>query len=349
MREREYNMDYLRIFACFMVIFLHVAAQNWSSVEVTGKQWHVFNLYNSAVRSSVPLFLMLSGKLLLSHGDDFSMKKFFSKNIKKLFIVYLVWAFLYAVDTVGIAEILKGNYRNLIACVVGAKFHLWYLSTLISIYLLLPLFMGLIKYQGGRYVPYACILFLIWGVGKEFLMLLFPENLYLKRIFKDFTYALGDLSGYFLLGYALDKYKDRFAKIKTGYLAAALAVIIVIAAKAGELAALAAGKPKSIFFGYLALPVCVEAILIFSMFLRLPKKLDNPKAARIVAKLSKYTLFVYLFHIFVMEHLNIWFHINSLICDPWLSVPLYSVFLFAVCMAGAWIVEKIPVIGKWIM
>lgn len=44
MREREYNMDYLRIFACFMVIFLHVAAQNWSSVEVTGKQWHVFNL-----------------------------------------------------------------------------------------------------------------------------------------------------------------------------------------------------------------------------------------------------------------------------------------------------------------
>lgn len=349
MREREYNMDYLRIFACFMVIFLHVAAQNWSSVDVTGKQWHVFNLYNSAVRSSVPLFLMLSGKLLLSHGDDFSMKKFFSKNIKKLFIVYLVWAFLYAVDTVGIAEILKGNYRNLIACVVGSKFHLWYLSTLISIYLLLPLFMGLIKYQGGRYVPYACILFLIWGVGKEFLMLLFPENLYLKRIFKDFTYALGDLSGYFLLGYALDKYKDRFAKIKTGYLAAALAVIIMIAAKAGELAALAAGKPKSIFFGYLALPVCVEAILIFSMFLRLPKKLDNPKAARIVAKLSKYTLFVYLFHIFVMEHLNIWFHINSLICDPWLSVPLYSVFLFAVCMAGAWIVEKIPVIGKWIM
>ncbi len=35
MREREYNMDYLRIFACFMVIFLHVAAQNWSSVDVT--------------------------------------------------------------------------------------------------------------------------------------------------------------------------------------------------------------------------------------------------------------------------------------------------------------------------
>ena len=77
-----------------MVIFLHVAAQNWSSVDVTGKQWHVFNLYNSAVRSSVPLFLMLSGKLLLSHGDDFSMK-IFSKNIKKLLIVYLVWAFLY--------------------------------------------------------------------------------------------------------------------------------------------------------------------------------------------------------------------------------------------------------------
>lgn len=349
MREREYNMDYLRIFACFMVIFLHVAAQNWSSVDVTGKQWHVFNLYDSAVRSSVPLFLMLSGKLLLSRADDFSMKKFFRKNITKLLVVYFIWSFFYAIDTVGIAEILKGNYQKLIAYTVGSKFHLWYLSTLISIYLLLPLFMGLVKYQEGRYVPYACILFLIWGVGKEFLMLLFPENPYLQHIFKDFTYALADLGGYFLLGYALDKYKDRFAKIKMGYLAAALAVIIMIAAKAGELAALAEGKPKSIFFGYMALPVCVEAILIFSIFLRFPKKLDNPKTARIIAKLSKYTLFVYLFHIFVIEHMNIWFHVNSLICDPWLSVPLYSIFLFAVCMAGAWIVEKIPIIGKWIM
>lgn len=295
------------------------------------------------------MFLMLSGKLLLSRADDFSMKKFFRKNITKLLVVYFIWSFFYAIDTVGIAEILKGNYQKLIAYTVGSKFHLWYLSTLISIYLLLPLFMGLVKYQEGRYVPYACILFLIWGVGKEFLMLLFPENPYLQHIFKDFTYALADLGGYFLLGYALDKYKDRFAKIKTGYLAAALAVIIMIAAKAGELAALAEGKPKSIFFGYMALPVCVEAILIFSIFLRFPKKLDNPKTARIIAKLSKYTLFVYLFHIFVIEHMNIWFHVNSLICDPWLSVPLYSIFLFAVCMAGAWIVEKIPIIGKWIM
>lgn len=82
MREREYNMDYLRIFACFMVIFLHVAAQNWSSVEVTSREWHVFNLYDTAVRSAVPLFVMLSGKLILSKNTEFSVKGFYQKILK---------------------------------------------------------------------------------------------------------------------------------------------------------------------------------------------------------------------------------------------------------------------------
>ena len=38
MRDRQYNMDYLRITACFMVVLLHASAQNWHVTDVNSLQ-----------------------------------------------------------------------------------------------------------------------------------------------------------------------------------------------------------------------------------------------------------------------------------------------------------------------
>ena len=61
--EREYNMDILRILACFMVVVLHTSAQNWDAVPFISFEWKAFNFYNAMVRSAVPIFFMISGKL----------------------------------------------------------------------------------------------------------------------------------------------------------------------------------------------------------------------------------------------------------------------------------------------
>lgn len=349
MREREYNMDYLRIFACFMVIFLHVAAQNWSSVDVTSREWHVFNLYDTAVRSAVPLFVMLSGKLILSKNTEFSVKGFYQKNIKKLMVVYVAWSVFYTIDTIGISGLSCSSFSDFIAGVVKSKFHLWYLPAMISIYLLVPIFICLVRYEKGRYMPYACMIAAGWAVGKSLITILFPKSELWEILFHDFSYALSDLSLYFLLGYALDKYKEKFVKVKKRYLVAGILYMILYAAKIGEMDAIVAGKPKSLLYGHFALPVFLEAVLIFMLFLKLPANIKNRKSAGLIAKLSKYTLFVYLIHIFVLEHIKLWFGITTTICSPWISVPFLSIVVFAVCMAGAGIVEKIPVIGKWIM
>lgn len=342
-------MDYLRIFACFMVIFLHVSVQNWKEVEVTGGAWQAFNLYDSAVRSCVPLFLMLSGKLLLSRTEHFSMKKIFSRNMVKLLTLYIIWSVFYAADRIGLDQIFREDLSSIILQIIKSKYHLWYLAATISIYFLLPVFVSLVKYEKGRYLPYACLMFIIWGVGKDFLTILFPANKHLKVLFGDFSYALGDISGYFLIGYALDKYKERYSKIKTRWLLAALLIIIMTAAKIGELDAVAAGKPRDLLYGYLSLPVFLEAVILFVVFLRMPSELADKRTAAVVERLSKYTLFVYLSHVFVMDHLELWLHINSLMMNPWLSVPVLSLGLFIICMTGAWIVEKIPILGKWVM
>ena len=54
--KRKVYCDYLRLIATFAVVFIHVAASNWSNVDVNGIQWQVFNIYDSLVRWGVPNF-----------------------------------------------------------------------------------------------------------------------------------------------------------------------------------------------------------------------------------------------------------------------------------------------------
>src|SRR3546814_5311212 len=70
-------MDTARIGACFMVVVLHVAAMNFG---VFDHQWWASNFYDSLTRSCVPVFLMISGVLLL--GKQETLAVFFRKDRK---------------------------------------------------------------------------------------------------------------------------------------------------------------------------------------------------------------------------------------------------------------------------
>lgn len=63
---RRVEYDLLRITACMMVVMLHVSAFYWTKLSPNCTEWKVINLYDSFVRSSVPLFFLLSGVLFLS-------------------------------------------------------------------------------------------------------------------------------------------------------------------------------------------------------------------------------------------------------------------------------------------
>ena len=61
----------LRFLSVLAVVFLHCSAQIFISANKGGFDWWVSNIFDSSVRWSVPVFVMLSGALLLSknHND----------------------------------------------------------------------------------------------------------------------------------------------------------------------------------------------------------------------------------------------------------------------------------------
>ncbi len=344
---RRLNIDYLRITACLMVVFLHISAQNWHNTDVFTIEWKIFNLFDCLVRSAVPLFFMISGVLFLSKKSMPPLSALYKKNILKLLIIYVFWSVFYAIDSVGIKNIF--DLEQILYYIVNAKYHLWYLPVLIGVYFILPILWIITRYEDGKYLKYTCLMFFVFGIMKvtllDFEVLDYPLNQY----FTKFSYALSGYSGYCLFAYLLDKYKLLFRKISTKLLGIMFLVIVLFVSQVNILYAQSLGEPTSLFYEYNTLFVFLEANILFLIYLRLPRISMLEKYTELILKVSKNTLFVYLFHVFVIEKFSSCFHITSLSFYPMLSVPILTIVIFIFCQMIAEILNKVPFIKTWLI
>lgn len=221
---------------------------------------------------------------------------------------------------------------------------------MIGLYFLLPMLYSVAKYENGKYLLYACVTFFIFGIlfttlrlAKNYLPF---DDIPVLSLLNKINYELASYSGYFLLGYYLST-RD-FKKIKCRYLLIALLIIIALATISGAKYAQMQGTPTGIFYGYLTLPVFLEAIIIFIIFLKLDYK-PSGVVTKTISTASKSTFVIYLLHPFVMDHINSWFNINTLSFNTWLSVPTISLVVFAVCLIVGIILNKIPIVNKWLI
>lgn len=344
-QKRQYNLDLLRIFACFMVLVLHVSAHNWGRTSPESIEWQIFNIYDVLVRSAVPLFFMLSGKLFLSR-DDISLIRLFYKNILKIIFAYFLWSFLYAIDQVGIRSIISSpDFTHLFSITVDSKYHLWYLPALISVYLLIPVFISMKSYKDGKILIYTTILFFVFAIVKYSVMLL-PINQSFKELLQKFNFSFDSYCGYFIFGYILDKFKEKLRRIPSIILLLIFFITVSITAAGSYFLSINSGTGVSTLYNNFFISTFIEAAIVFLLFIRLSQLHFNKTIGTIVTKVSGYTFFVYLFHPFIIEHLSLWFNFDSLSFTPIISIPIISALLFVLCVAMAMIIDKIPIIRK---
>ena len=145
--QRQYNLDYLRVFASVAIILLHVTAQNMQHVELTGTELNIYNICNGASRWGVPVFVMMSGALFLPR--EIPTKILYKKYILRMTIAYVVWSAFYAiVDPVGNMIFKEGFEISLVEIIrnfVSGAVHLWFLPMIIGLYMCIPLIKQLTK------------------------------------------------------------------------------------------------------------------------------------------------------------------------------------------------------------
>lgn len=157
-------VDVLRFLAIFMVICIHCADPFNVSPEARSNPEFNFwgSIYGSFLRPCVPLFVMITGLLLLP--VNMPIQSFYKKRLLRIAVPFLVWSVLYnlfpwitgvlGLSSAVIADVFAyaspdasqsfGDAMTNIA-LIPFKFNvytvpMWYLYMLIGLYLYMPFF-----------------------------------------------------------------------------------------------------------------------------------------------------------------------------------------------------------------
>ncbi|MBR0242642.1 acyltransferase family protein [Candidatus Saccharibacteria bacterium] len=345
--NRIIYFDRLRIIAIFAVVFLHVAAQNYTSIEVNSFEWAVFNFYDGLVRWGVPVFVMISGALFLS--KDQPLKKIYKKNILRIAILLLFWSTIYTISSV-IAHKIK-TPQDFIYNLIRAPGHLWFLYMIMGLYIITPFLRKIVtnKKLAWYFVLLAIVFsFLIpriielVGIWAPSLSELLNDVIDMMKI----NLVLG-YSGYYMLGYLLN---NTPINKKTEIISYALGLcslffsIILTYILSNHLQ-----ESNILFYNNLSINVLLISVGIFIFAKKHLNHALGEKNEKRLIFLSKCSLGVYLIHMLILNVLSIVFHIDTLSFNPIFSVPIIAICIFTLSYIVSIIMNKIPFVKKWLV
>ncbi len=234
-RERIDYLDTLRVIACFLVVLCH-AGDNYAASGPNGTFGEAWSQLITLTRPCVPLFILLSGSLLLPLKNDTGT--FLKRRFTRVVIPVLIWSILYVVMPIP-AEVVFGGPPNAFtgemdplvynAMMIPINFtasnvHFWFIYSIIGIYLFMPIISPWVeKASKNEILGFLAI----WGVTLflPYIRLWFPQ-IHGECTWNSFgmlVYFSGYL-GYIILGIYLHRY-NKLKPMGSCALGAALFVI----------------------------------------------------------------------------------------------------------------------------
>ena len=187
-KERIFYYDFLRAFAIIAVIICHV---NHFFGPLVGTTQIVAQMtFHDIGRIGVPIFLMISGALILNRPYP-DLTEFLKKRFTIIIYPFIFWIILILVQL----QYYRYNEAFLWNTFIGEPSITWYFWVLIGIYLFLPVLNSFVKEYGESGLKYFLS---IWFI----LMILKTFNAYPLWTNFDLSYFAGYV-GYPVLGYYL--------------------------------------------------------------------------------------------------------------------------------------------------
>ena len=319
--QRIAYFDVLRILATFAVIVLHLSAQHWADTDVYSRAWQAFNLYDSAVRWAVPVFVMISGSLFLSGSQ--SLLHILKKNVLRLVTAFVFWSALYAVFMVN----FEGCPTNLILQqFLNGHYHMWFLFMIV-----LTLIFTFLLPQIA-----SAVSLLSWQYCAEFKALT-------GKFYYHFT--LGFVP-YFVLGYYLARKEFSLTAKRVLYALGVLGFVLTVVLT--SFASRLQGAATELFYGYDSLNVlfvCVGLFVFAKEHLNFPNL--SEKCHRCIRALSRWSFGAYLVHPLFIESFDIFLHFNTLSLNVFFSVPLLTLIIGALSFLVSALLHQIPFVKKY--
>lgn len=230
-RPHLHYFDPIRLTATFCVIFSHVASGLFLA-EGLGLQGKVLDACVSFTFTSIPLFLMMSGYLLLSEEKPVDIPKLLTRRIPRLLIPLCFWTAIAVCKDLFYQQVLtpRAFLSGLVSSFQApAAVHLWYMYLILALYLLSPMLNACIRGlddSGHRFL----LALLVAVTVQSMLLQLLPDRLDRFIAFDVFNYlrAYGGHLSSFILGYYLGRTEKTFPNWLLGLGSVLLFGVIVL-------------------------------------------------------------------------------------------------------------------------
>jgi len=347
--KRLFAADFIRAFAIIGVLAIHLTYPIYARPDFAGGMtWWLAQSINAISRISIPLFIMLSGYLLLSKTE--SIKQTLSRINKRLFVPLIAWSLFY---------LLWNNYwfgsgmniTNLINDLLSGGFgHLYFLVIMIDLYLLLPMFRHLLQEKTKSIPLYVLIITLLFG-----LMYTALQYFHLEQAEINMFLLVGlPYIGYFLAGSILGKYHFSKKQIYLALLVWLGATICTAILGYWNLQLFTNGNLTfwgfvPYFDNYVSPNVMLASLAAFIVLKNASyTKISSGLFAKIVRLLAATSLGLYVLHPFVMNIIDRALDLRVDFMSESLIVYLVkrSILVLVITTGLVWLIQRIPILKK---
>lgn len=346
--DRLFYLDCIRAFACLSVVMLHVSS-NYVIQTVGSTGFWVGNIFDSLSRAAVPLFVMLSGALMLDEDYTFTKEKWI-RHIVSLLLFFVFWSAFYCVIYQMILPIFRHEKISLFSIVFAffkGNSHLWFIPMTIGLYLLVPLLRLWVTKANRRYVAYYLILSLLFAFvipqALQWMIYFKPSFISFEKLLDrlQIHYPLGYTS-YFILGWYLRSFE--WTKKQWIYALGLLGACVTMIGTYVELSF--TQSEQFLFYSEFSVNVFVYSAAIFVLFKSLfgnPER-GSQKLHQAVHIIEKNSLGIYSIHmvlVFVLTRLMASF-------PALFAIPATFILAITLSLLCTRIIRKLPLLRKMV-
>lgn len=343
--ERIEYLDVLRIASMCCVVLLHTFADSLRS-NYGSYLWHFSNLLTSLASAAVPVFFMISGAALFASSKSASIGYTLRHRLPKLVVPLLAWT---VIALVYFSPVGPARARNPVWSVVVDRLialpqspvtiHLWFLYTLIPLYVLSPPLKVFVDRASRDLVLYLFVLWLLFASLLPTIAMFLPARYHSLAVI-GVPIRLNSLVGYvgyFVAGYYLWRLKARVSlKLIIPMVVGSLLVIVIGTAHYSG-SGTGYSEVLKTYTGFFVVVLSFGLFLLVKEWFR--ERQLGKMGVKVVAFVTPVTFGVYLGHVFVIDLSSRLLHWSPP-KDLWVLCVAYLLIL-GTTILGAWVLTLI--------
>ncbi len=365
-------VDAIKLVAIFMLLACH-CTDNVTPAQ-RSEDWYVLwgSLFGSLLRPVIPLFVMVTGVLLLPVRE--SMTGFYRRRIGRVVVPFLVWSVFYNLfpwftGLLGLEPTIINDFfawarpsqelGDALGNVAMVPFdfsafavQMWYVFVLVGLYLYLPVFSAWVRDASKRDMQ---IFLGIWTVAlfipylREFLV--GGRHLWGECSWNEFgmLYYFTGFNGYLLLGHYLVKHPVQWSTVKLWAVCVPMFAVGYLSTYFGFSTLVAVpGQSESmveLFYTYCSPNVMLMSVPIFLLMQRI--RVHSPLVKTLLKSASVCAFGIWMSHYLFLG--PVFDLVEMLGLHTMVSLVVSSVLLLIVDWAFVALVLKIKNVGRWIM